>query len=187
MPFANGSPAMAAWAWGRSISPDPNYSRSIENADKIFSPAEDGAVIMLGINAYHADAAACILRDGVLVAAAEEERFRRLKHWAGFPSRAIAYCLQEAKIDLGDVATVAVNRSGRANFFRKLAYVLTRRPSPQLIAKRLRNRKQVKGIAAELGALPGRRFAGAIDYVEHHVAHLASAFYPSPFAEAAVA
>ena len=73
-------------------------------------------MIILGINAYHADAAACIVRDGVLLAAAEEERFRRLKHWAGFPSRAIAYCLQEAKADLGDVAAVAVNRSGRANF-----------------------------------------------------------------------
>jgi carbamoyltransferase len=143
-------------------------------------------LIILGINAYHADAAACILRDGVLLAAAEEERFRRLKHWAGFPSRAIAYCLQEAKADLGDVATVAVNRSGRANFFRKLAYVATHRPSPRLIASRLRNRKQVMGIAEELGALPGRPFAGAIEYVEHHFAHLASAFYPSPFDEAAV-
>ena len=148
---------------------------------------EDGAgLIILGINAYHADAAACIVRDGVLVAAAEEERFRRLKHWAGFPSSAIAYCLAEAKVDLGDVATVAVNRSGRANFFRKLAYVLMRRPSPRLLLSRLRNRKQVTGIAEELAALPGRPFAGAIDYVEHHFAHLASAFYPSPFDEAAV-
>ena len=144
-------------------------------------------MIILGINAYHADAAACILRDGVLLAAAEEERFRRLKHWAGFPSRAIAYCLQEAKVDLGDVACVAVNRSGRANFFRKLAYVATRWPSPRLIVNRLRNRKQVTGIAEALGALPGRPFAGAIEYVEHHFAHLASAFYPSPFDEAAVA
>ena len=143
-------------------------------------------MIILGINAYHADAAACILRDGVLLAAAEEERFRRLKHWAGFPSCAIAYCLQEAKVDLGDIACVAVNRSGRANFFRKLAYVATRRPSPRLIVSRLRNRKQVTGIAEELDALPGRPFAGVIEYVEHHFAHLASAFYPSPFDEAAV-
>jgi carbamoyltransferase len=143
-------------------------------------------LIILGINAYHADAAACILRDGVLLAAAEEERFRRIKHWAGFPSRAIAYCLQEAKVDLGDVAYVAINRSGRANFFRKLTYVVTRRPSPRFILSRRQNRKQVTSIAEELGALPGRPFAGTIDYVEHHFAHLASAFYPSPFAEAAV-
>jgi carbamoyltransferase len=57
--------------------------------------------LILGINAYHADAAACIVRDGKLLAAAEEERFRRVKHWAGFPSQAISYCLSEAKVDLG--------------------------------------------------------------------------------------
>ncbi len=143
-------------------------------------------LIILGINAYHADAAACIVRDGALVAAAEEERFRRIKHWAGFPSQAIRYCLNEAKVDLGDLTQVAVNRSGRANFLRKLSYVVSRRPSPRLLVNRLRNRKQVAGIAEELGALPGRPFTGAIAYVEHHLAHLASAFYPSPFREAAV-
>jgi carbamoyltransferase len=143
--------------------------------------------LILGINAYHADAAACIVRDGKLLAAAEEERFRRIKHWAGFPSQAIAYCLKEAGADLGDVTHIAVNRSGRANFLRKLAYVVSRRPSPRLLLKRLQNRGQVAGIAEELAALPGRRFAGALDHIEHHFAHLASAFYPSPFAEAAVA
>src|SRR5271170_8264178 len=101
---------------------------------------------ILGINAYHADAAACIVRDGKLLAAAEEERFRRIKHWAGFPSQAIGYCLKEAGADLGDVTHVAVNRSGRANFFRKLAYVASQRPSPRLLLKRLQNRRQVAGI-----------------------------------------
>jgi len=142
--------------------------------------------LILGINAYHADAAACIVRDGKLLAAAEEERFRRIKHWAGFPSQAIAYCLSEAKADLGDVTHIAVNRSARANFFRKLSYVALRRPSPRLLLSRLRNRKQVAQIADEIGALPGRPFAGSIEYVEHHLAHLASAFYPSAFQDAAV-
>jgi carbamoyltransferase len=144
-------------------------------------------LLILGINAYHADAAACIVRDGKLLAAAEEERFRRIKHWAGFPSQALRYCLSEAKADLGDVTHVAVNRSGRANFLRKLVYVASRRPNPRLLLKRLQNRQQVAGIAGELQTLSGRPFAGAIDYVEHHLAHLASAFYPSPFREAAVA
>src|ERR1700684_4416103 len=116
-------------------------------------------VFILGINAYHADAAACIVRDGALVAAAEEERFRRIKHWAGFPTQAIGYCLSEAKIDLGDVTHVAVNRSGRANFFRKLAYIASHRPSPQLLLRRLRNRSQVAGVAEVLGALPGQPFS----------------------------
>jgi carbamoyltransferase len=143
-------------------------------------------LIILGINAYHADAAACIVRNGQLLAAAEEERFRRIKHWAGFPSQAISYCLKEAKIDLSDVTHVAVNRSSRANFFRKLSYVALKRPSPRLLLNRLRNRHQVAQIADELRSLPGRPFVGSIEQVEHHLAHLASAFYPSPFHEAAV-
>ncbi len=142
--------------------------------------------IILGINAYHADAAACIVRDGALLAAAEEERFRRVKHWAGFPVQAIRYCLEEAKVELADVTHVAVNRSGRANFLRKLSYVLTQRPRPHLLLSRLRNRKQIANIADELGGLSRRRFTGAVEYVEHHFAHLASAFYPSPFDEAVV-
>jgi carbamoyltransferase len=144
------------------------------------------ANVILGINAYHADSAACVVRDGDLVAAAEEERFRRVKHWAGFPSLAINYCLREAKIDLGDVAVVAVNRSSRANLFRKLSYVAFKRPSLRLLYARWQNRKQVTKIADELGALSGERFAGVIEHVEHHLAHLASAFYVSPFREADV-
>ena len=142
--------------------------------------------LILGINAYHADAAACIVRDGKLLAAAEEERFRRIKHWAGFPSLAIGYCLNEAKVDLSDVTRVAVNRSSRANFFRKLSYVAFKRPSLRLLLKRLRNRQQVAQIGDELRGLSDRQFRGSIEYVEHHLAHLASAFYPSPFREATV-
>jgi carbamoyltransferase len=142
--------------------------------------------LILGINAYHADAAACIVRDGTLLAAAEEERFRRIKHWAGFPSQAISYCLNEAEIKLTDVTHVAVNRNSRANLIRKLSYVAFQRPSPRLVFKRLRNRQQVARIADELTALSRGPFVGAIEYVEHHLAHLASAFFPSPFREATV-
>jgi carbamoyltransferase len=59
-------------------------------------------MLILGLNAYHGDAAACIVRDGVLLAAAEEERFRRVKHWAGFPTEAIRYCLAESGANLVD-------------------------------------------------------------------------------------
>jgi carbamoyltransferase len=143
-------------------------------------------MIILGINAYHADSAACIVRDGALVAAAEEERFRRVKHWAGFPSLAVSYCLQEANIDLGGVTHVAVNRRGRANLLSKVAYVLASRPNPRMLLAQLRNREQVANLAEDLGTLPGRQFSGTIEYVEHHFAHLASAFYASPFRNAAV-
>jgi len=126
------------------------------------------------------------VRDGALVAAAEEERFRRIKHWAGFPTEAIGYCLSEAKVDLDYVTHVAINRSGSANFLRKLTYVISHRPGPRLLVNRLRNRKEVTGIIEQLGTLPGPRFSGKTHYVEHHLAHLASAFYPSPFREATV-
>jgi carbamoyltransferase len=144
------------------------------------------APLILGINAYHADAAACIVRDGKLLAAAEEERFRRIKHWAGFPSQAIQYCLREANVELADVTHVAVNRNSRANLLRKLHYVALHHPSVRLLLKRLRNRQQMASITDELRMLPGRPFAGKIEHVEHHLAHLASAFFASPFEEAVV-
>src|SRR3954447_17635072 len=103
-------------------------------------------MIILGLNAFHADSAACIVRDGKLVAAAEEERFRRVKHWAGFPSQAIAYCLEEAGVALSNVQHIAVNQDSRANLFRKLAYLATQRPDLRLIVNRLKNRRAREGI-----------------------------------------
>ena len=70
---------------------------------------------ILGLNAYHGDSAACLVKDGALVAAAEEERFRRIKHWAGFPSEAIRYCLDAAGIGLDAVDVVAINQDAGAN------------------------------------------------------------------------
>src|ERR1044071_6307526 len=96
---------------------------------------------VLGLNAFHADAAACLVKDGELIAAAEEERFRRIKHWGGFPSEAIRYCLEEAGIDLSQVGHVAVNRDNAANRWRKVAYVLTSAVSPSYVLDRLRNRR----------------------------------------------
>ena len=145
-------------------------------------------MIILGINSYHADAAACLLRDGESVAAAEEERFRRIKHWAGFPTMAIAYCLAEAKILLRDVDHVAINRNNRSNLIRKLSYILTSCPNPSLIVERVRHRKKAFSIQEELvSVFGGDRFEGSVEHVEHHLAHLASAFYVSDFPEAVTA
>ncbi len=105
-------------------------------------------MILLGLNAYHGDASACLLRDGVLVVAAEEERFRRIKHWAGFPSEAIRYCLREAGLKLGDVSHVAVNQDGRANLLQKLGYLVTRRPDLGLVLDRIRNKRKRAGVEA---------------------------------------
>jgi carbamoyltransferase len=148
------------------------------------------AQVVLGINAYHADPSACILVDGELVAAAEEERFRRLKHWAGVPTEAIRFCLREGGVGLGDVDQVAINRDPRSSFRKKVAFTLANRPSPRLVVERLRNARAWLDVddmmrqVAELDGAHGQAFRGEIHRVEHHLAHLASAFYASPYSEA---
>jgi len=138
--------------------------------------------VILGLNAYHADSAACLLVNGRLVAAAEEERFRRIKHWAGFPSQAIAYCLSEGKVRLSDVDHVAVNSDRRANLFRKALFALQKRPELELVIDRLRNARKRSSIQDELAqAFPGEALKCRVHAVEHHLAHLASCFLVSPF------
>jgi carbamoyltransferase len=144
-------------------------------------------MIILGINAFHADASAALVRDGKLVAAAEEERFRRVKHWAGFPSQSIVYCLQEAGLRLVDVHHVAVNEDSRAHCGRKIAYLALHPPEIGLVLNRLRNRRQRQQIPELLAkTFPSDDFRGTIHNIEHHLAHLSSAFRVSPFQEAAV-
>ena len=76
--------------------------------------------IILGINAYHGDSSACLLKDGKLIAAAEEERFKRIKHWAGFPADAIKFCLKDNKLRLEDLDYIAINSDPKAQLFKKL-------------------------------------------------------------------
>jgi len=142
---------------------------------------------ILGLNAFHGDSSAALLRDGVLIAAAEEERFRRIKHWAGFPSQAIAYCLKEAGLSLRDIDQVAVNQDSRANLGRKLGYVLFQHPTLRLVFDRLKNRRARRSIAELLdGMVSGEKFRGKVHQVEHHLAHLSSAFHVSPFENAVI-
>jgi carbamoyltransferase len=143
--------------------------------------------LILGLNAFHGDASACLIRDGVLVAAAEEERFRRIKHWAGFPAHAIGYCLSQAGVDLGQIDHVAVNQDPKAHIGRKLAFTVKNRPDVRMVLDRLRNKRARAGIAEHLAqAFPGQLFRATIHPIEHHVAHMSSAFHVSPFDEASV-
>jgi carbamoyltransferase len=147
---------------------------------------EKSLSVILGINAYHADAAACLVVDGQIVAAAEEERFRRVKHWAGFPSEAIRWCLADAGLVLDDLDHVAINSDPRANRWRKLAYLFAYRPDPRFLVQKLRNKQERAGVADELrGLFPKSALGANVHFVEHHLAHLSSAFHCSPF-EAAV-
>lgn len=144
-------------------------------------------MIILGINAYHGDSSACLVKDGVLIAAAEEERFRRVKHWAGFPSEAIKYCLKEAGIELGQVDHVAINQDGKANLWKKIGFTLAKRPGLALVLDRIRNKRERASVRDEFEREFGKgQFVGTLHEVEHHLAHLSSAFYVSPFEDAVV-
>ena len=79
---------------------------------------------ILGLNAYHGDSSACILKDGKLIAATEEERIRRIKHWAGFPTEAIKFCLKEAGISIEDVDYITISRNPSSNLYKKLAQII---------------------------------------------------------------
>ena len=140
---------------------------------------------ILGLNAYHGDSAACLFIDGKLVAAAEEERFRRIKHWAGLPTQAINYCLEEGKIRLEEVDHIAINRQPGVNNLRRLGFVLTHWPHPKLMAQKIKNIRSAASIKDALQANYGIEIKAEVHHVEHHLAHLASAFLVSGFSEAA--
>ena len=143
-------------------------------------------MIILGINAYHANASAAIVVDGQLLAAAEEERFNRVKYAAGLPVQAIRYCLAEVGATLAQVDHIAIPRNPWARIGTKLRYALR---MPRFAIERARVMARFSGIKEELAAAfeidPGA-IRGAFHRIEHHVAHLASAYFVSPFDRAAV-
>jgi carbamoyltransferase len=143
---------------------------------------------ILGLNAYHGDVSAVLVRDGQLVAAVEEERFRRIKHCAGFPDRAIAECLRIGNLQPRDVDLFAVSRSPRAHLWRKAWFLLRHRPK-RTIGDRLRNVASIGKLPATIAASVGldeHSVRPRLRYVEHHPAHIASAALVSPFDDAAV-
>ncbi len=143
---------------------------------------------ILGLNAYHGDAAAALVIDGVLVAAAEEERFNRIKHCAGFPALAAAWCLADAGLTPGDLDAVAVGRDPRANLGAKLRRVALHGVKPSYLRARLGNAQKLGDIRSELATALDADVESLpqVSNVEHHLAHAASAFLVSPFDEAAI-
>jgi carbamoyltransferase len=143
---------------------------------------------ILGINAYHGDSSACLLIDGTLIAAVEEERFRRIKHWAGLPFESVQYCLKEGQLKLEDIDHIAVNRNPKANLLQKALFAFKKHPSLKLIKDRLYNAARVTDIKTELIQKFSSKSISLkckVHHVEHHVAHLASAFLVSPYKNAA--
>jgi carbamoyltransferase len=142
---------------------------------------------ILGINAYHGDAAAALVVDGELVAAAEEERFNRVKHCAGFPASAARWCLADAGIASDELDHVAVSRDPRANLGRKLLRTVRHGASARYLKQRLQNAAQIRDVGSALAdALGIEGIRTQVHNVEHHQAHVASAFFVSPFEDAAI-
>src|SRR6184192_2179154 len=140
---------------------------------------------ILGLNPYHSDSSACLMVDGKIVAAAEEERFRRIKHWAGLPTSAINYVLEEAKLRLEEVDHIAINRKPGVNNLRRLGFVLTHWPHPKLIAQKIKNIRSAASVKETLQSNYRIEIKAEVHHVEHHLAHLASAYLVSGFNEAA--
>ena len=146
-------------------------------------------VNILGINAYHGDSSASLVIDGRLVAAVEEERFTRVKHWAGFPAESIRYCLAVGGITAQDLDHVAVSYNPKANLNRKLLFTLQQRPSLASLLDRFGKQKKALGLKDELAAVCGctpEDLAAQLHQLEHHTCHFASGFFVSPFKEAAI-
>ena len=147
--------------------------------------------IILGLNAYHADSSAAIFVDGELIAATEEERFRRIKHWAGFPTEAIKFCLGEVGCTLADLAAITIGRDPSAKKRNKAAFVF----KFPMVAKALWSQRSANKDDINLLHEQFRHVEPDVDvdmvktkiqFVEHHRSHLGSAFFPSPFEEAAI-
>src|SRR6202165_22508 len=141
---------------------------------------------ILGINAYHGNASAALVRDGQLIAAVEEERFNRVKYAAGFPAQAIRYCLKEARLTLADIAHVAIPRNPYARLFTKLIYSLR---MPSFTRQRAKVLATFAGIPEALASVfdaDPQKIEAKFHRIEHHQAHLASSFFVSPFERAAL-
>jgi carbamoyltransferase len=145
-------------------------------------------VNVVGVNAYHGDVSAVLVCNGALVAAVEEERYRRIKHVTGFPAHAIDACLRIGGISAKDVDLFAVSRRPRAHLWRKAAFILRNRPR-RTLADRARNMASIDRVSNAIAAavdLDEYVVRPRMRHVEHHPAHLASAAFVSPFDTAAV-
>lgn len=148
-------------------------------------------MIVLGLNAYHADSSAAIFVNGELLAATEEERFRRVKHWAGFPTEAIKFCLKEANCTLADVTAITIGRDPSAKWDRKARFVIQHPQAAwSMWSQRSANKDDIEKLHERFEEVEPSVDVGMVNakiqFIEHHRSHLASAFFSSPFEEAAV-
>ena len=140
--------------------------------------------IIIGINAFHADSSAAILKNGKLLFAIEEEKLIRQKHWAGFPENSIKKCLEFNNIDASDVTDVSINTSPFSNLHMKVPYFLKKYligKKKNEIFQRIKNKIDIKKFLIKSNNFNKNI---KVHYIDHHMAHIASSFYPSEFEEA---
>ncbi len=143
---------------------------------------------ILGINAYHGDSSACLVVDGILVNAIEEERIRRIKHWAGFPIESIKWCISNAGLSITDIDYIAISRDPSAHLHKKILRTLIKTPSVDFIKNRISNLSKISTVKTAIATgfnLDISDIKAQVKNVEHHKSHIASTFFVSPFDEAA--
>ena len=141
---------------------------------------------LLGLSFYYHDAAAALIHDGKIIAAAEEERFSRIKHDHRFPTNAVAFCLQQAELDIGDVDFVVFYEKPGIKFDRVLGTLAKSYPDSQSLFKKVMGNwgKEKFWVSETIQSrlkIPRKK----ILFSEHHLSHVAHAYYLSPFQEAA--
>lgn len=143
---------------------------------------------IIGINAFHGDSSACLVSNGVLINAIEEERINRVKHWAGLPIESIRWCLTNANLKIDNIDYIAISRDPSVHFHKKILRLLKKPPSINFIRNRSSNLIKVKDLKKEIAAglnLKSDLIKAKIENIEHHKAHIASSFYVSGFNESA--
>ena len=150
---------------------------------------------ILGLSAYYHDSAAAIIRDGNVIAAVQEERFARKKHDAGFPHKAVAFCLKEARIKVQDLEAVVFYDKPLIKFERLMETYISTAPHgfksffkaiPVLVKEKLFQKSLIKKELTKHADVKGKNKIPPLYFAEHHQSHAASAFFPSPFQSAVV-
>ena len=139
---------------------------------------------ILGLNINHADTSACIIVNDKIIAAIEEERFVRIKHFAGFPINSIDYCLSASNLKLSEIDFITVNYSSSANLKKKISYTLKNLFSKATLKKLSNFKNKIFNSNDFQKYLKLKNFRGKIINVEHHLSHIASSYYNSSFNEA---
>jgi carbamoyltransferase len=144
---------------------------------------------ILGLNAFHGDSSACLFKDDKLIIAIEEERLRRVKHWAGFPTMAIEACLKKENISISDIDHITISKNPSTKIIKKIKHSLLKHRDLKTLLDRIvqaNKIKSIKSLLAENFNINENDIKAKIHNIEHHRSHMASAFLASPFDNAAI-